>query len=140
MSADRFDSNGFIYTFDSTDLRKSATARGRIDTALGPGNGRIGFQVVQETLRVSTGKLRRSAAADEAQTFKPRALLPLWSAMAGAALHTRALDLKARWQDSFEGKLIAAAALEARCDRLLTEDLQARQRIEGLLIEHPFRA
>jgi predicted nucleic acid-binding protein len=32
-----------------------------------------------------------------------------------------------------------AAALEAGCTRLLSEDLQHGQRIEGLRIENPFK-
>ncbi len=32
------------------------------------------------------------------------------------------------------------AALEAGCKRLLTEDMQDGQRIDGLLIENPFKA
>jgi predicted nucleic acid-binding protein len=139
MSADFLDSNIFIYTFDTTDPRKSTTARGLIDTALGLGNGHVSFQVVQETLRVITGKLRRPATANEAQAFLQRALLPLWSVMPSAALYTRALELQARWHYSFYDSLIVAAALQAQCDRLLTEDLQDGQRIEGLLIENPFK-
>lgn len=34
--------------------------------------------------------------------------------------------------------LIVAAALEAGCTRLLTEDLQHGQRIETLIVENPF--
>jgi predicted nucleic acid-binding protein len=139
MSADFLDSNIFIYTFDTTDPRKSTTARGLIDTALGLGNGHVSFQVVQETLRVITGKLRRPATPNEAQAFLQRALLPLWSVMPSAALYTRALELQARWHYSFYDSLIVAAALQAQCDRLLTEDLQDGQHIEGLLIENPFK-
>ncbi|HEY5564562.1 MAG TPA: VapC toxin family PIN domain ribonuclease, partial [Rhodothermia bacterium] len=34
--------------------------------------------------------------------------------------------------------LIVAAALDAGCTRLLSEDLQDGQRIDGLRIENPF--
>ena len=34
--------------------------------------------------------------------------------------------------------LIIAAALDAGCTRLYTEDLQDGQRVEGLKIENPF--
>jgi predicted nucleic acid-binding protein len=139
MSADFLDSNIFIYTFDTTDIRKSTKARSLIDTALGLGNGHISFQVVQETLRVITGKLQRPAQAEEAQAYMQSALLPLWSVMPSAPLYAKALALQARWQYSFYDRLIVAAALQARCDRLLTEDLQDGQRIEGLLIENPFK-
>jgi predicted nucleic acid-binding protein len=35
---------------------------------------------------------------------------------------------------------IVAAALEAGCSRLLTEDLQHGQRIDGLTVEDPFQS
>jgi len=39
---------------------------------------------------------------------------------------------------SFYDSLIVAAALSAGCTRILSEDLQNGQRIEGLTIENPF--
>jgi predicted nucleic acid-binding protein len=39
----------------------------------------------------------------------------------------------------FYDSLIIAAALASGCIRLLSEDLQDGQRIEGLTIENPFR-
>ena len=53
-------------------------------------------------------------------------------------LYHRALDVKARWQFGFYDSLIVASALQAGCTTLLTEDLQAGQRIEGLTITNPF--
>ena len=60
--------------------------------------------------------------------------------MPSAGLYTQALELKARWKFSFYDSLIVAAALEAGCKRLYSEDLQHGQRIQGLRIENPFRA
>jgi len=54
-------------------------------------------------------------------------------------LYEKALELQARQKLSFFDSLVVAAALEAGCRRLLTEDLQHGQRIEGLRIENPFR-
>jgi len=48
------------------------------------------------------------------------------------------LDVRQRWRFSFCDSLIVAAALSAGCRRLLTEDLQHGQRVEGLTIENPF--
>lgn len=59
---------------------------------------------------------------------------------ADVATYARALALQDRHRFSFYDSLIVAAALEAGCRRLLTEDLQHGQRIEGLRIENPFRA
>ena len=139
MSVDFFDSNIFIYLFDPTDDRKRSIAHGLIDSAIETDRGCISFQVVQETLRVVTGKIAKPLAPDDAQAFLKHSLLPLWRVMPSAALYAKALNLKARWQLAFHDALIVAAALEAGCKRLLTEDMQEGQRIEGLRIENPFQ-
>ena len=139
MSADFFDSNIFIYLFDPTDDRKRSIAHGLIDSAIETDRGCISFQVVQETLRVVTGRIAKPLAPDDAQAFLQHSLLPLWRVMPSAALYTKALNLKARWQLAFDDALIVAAALEAGCKRLLTEDMPDGQRIEGLRIENPFK-
>lgn len=54
-------------------------------------------------------------------------------------LYTRALDLHKRYRYSFYDSLILAAALEAGCVRLYSEDFQDGQQIEGLTLENPFR-
>jgi predicted nucleic acid-binding protein len=140
MSVDFFDSNVFIYFFDSTDPRRQQIATQLVEKAIEAGTGCISFQVVQETLRVITGKLPRPATSDQAVLFMAHSLQPLWRVMPSAALYEKALQLRARWKLSFYDSLIVAAALEAGCKRLLSEDLQHGQRIEGLRIENPFRA
>lgn len=57
-----------------------------------------------------------------------------------ASLYLRGMALAQRHRFSFYDSLIVTAALEAGCERLLTEDLQHGQRIEGLRIDNPFRA
>ena len=133
------DSNVFIYLFDTTDERKRGIARGLVDAALGNDSACISHQVVQETLNVLTRKLPKPLAPDMAQRFMQHSLLPLWRVMPSAALYAKGLELQARWQISFYDALIVAAALEAGCKRLLSEDLQHEQRIEGLRIENPFK-
>ena len=56
----------------------------------------------------------------------------------GLETHVAALDLSRDNGFNFYDSLIIAAALEADCDQLLTEDLQAGRRIEGLVIVNPF--
>ena len=50
----------------------------------------------------------------------------------------RALRLSDRYGFSIWDGLIVAAALEARCSTLLTEDMQHGQVVEGVRIENPF--
>ena len=135
-----FDSNVFIYLFDRTDDRKRVIAHSLLEAALESDDACISHQVVQETLNVVTRKLAQPLALEEAQRFLEDSLLPLWRVMPSAALYARGLQLQARWQFSFYDSLIVAAALEAGCKRLLSEDLQHGQRIEGLRIENPFKA
>lgn len=51
----------------------------------------------------------------------------------------RAIAVREKCLFSWYDSLIVAAALEARCEVLYTEDLQHGQRIEGLRIVNPFR-
>ena len=65
-------------------------------------------------------------------------LVPLWQIDPKPELYLRALDVQARYGYGFYDSLIIAAALEAGCTRLYSEDMQHGQRIEGLTIENPF--
>jgi predicted nucleic acid-binding protein len=78
MSVDFFERNIFIYLFDDTSPTKAQVARRLIDKALELDNGCISFQVVQETLRVITGKLPKPANLDLAQEFLRDTLVPMW--------------------------------------------------------------
>ncbi len=53
--------------------------------------------------------------------------------------HTEALDLARTHDFNFYDALIIASALEAGCDVLLTEDMQAGRRIAGMTIVNPFK-
>lgn len=137
-AADFFDSNVFIYLFDDAAPAKQASARQLVTQALVANTACISFQVVQETLHVLTRKFARQMNAQTAKAVLEKSLLPFWQVMPSPALYTRALELQARYGFSFYDSLIVAAALEAGCSRLLTEDLQHGQKIEGLKIVNPF--
>lgn len=139
-AADFLDTNVLIYLFDETDDRKRAIASGLVRDGLAAGDACISFQVVQETLQVVTRKLDPPATAAEAGRLLDEVLAPLWTVSPDPALYRRALELQERYSLSFYDALIVAAALEAGCTRLLSEDLQHGQRIERLTIEDPFAA
>lgn len=140
MSVEFLDSNVFVYLFDTKDERKRDIAQRIVEAALGDDSACISHQVVQETLNVLTRKLAKPLAPEAAQRFMQHSLVPLWRVMPSAALYAKALAVRARWQLAFYDALIVAAALEAGCKRLLSEDMQHGHRIEGLRIENPFRA
>ena len=137
MSADSFiDSNVFVYLFDETDAIKRQSSENLVQQALENGSACISYQVVQETINVITRKL--NATADDARQLLDRVLMPLWKVNPTQTFYQRGLDLHARYQFSFYDSLIVAAALEAGCKTLYSEDLQHGQHIEGLRIQNPF--
>jgi predicted nucleic acid-binding protein len=139
MSGEFIDSNVFVYLFDETDDRKRDTAERLVDSALQTQNASISFQVVQETLNVLTRELPTPMTAEGAKRFMEQVLAPLWRVSPRSALYHHALEIQARYRYGFYDSLIVAAALDAGCTRLYSEDLQDGQRIEGLSIENPFR-
>jgi predicted nucleic acid-binding protein len=90
-------------------------------------------------LNVVTRKLPTPMTAEDAGRFLEQVLGPLWKIYPSLALYRRALGVQARYRYSFYDSLIIAAALDAGCSRLYSEDLQDGQRIEELTIENPFR-
>jgi predicted nucleic acid-binding protein len=138
MSADFLDSNVFVYLFDETDKRRSEIARRLVLVGIESGNACISFQVVQETLAVLTGKLKRRASPSDARRFLDSILAPLWRVMPSQALYERGLDLRERYSLGFYDALIVAAALEGGCTRLWSEDMQDGLHVGRLTIRNPF--
>jgi predicted nucleic acid-binding protein len=138
MSVDFLDSNILIYQFDRKALQKRSIARDIVADALTTNSALISFQVVQETLNVITRKLPIPMAELDVQDVLNNILLPLMRVMPSAALYTDALRIAQRYQFSFYDSMIVAAAQSAGCKRLLTEDMQHGQVIDGLRIVNPF--
>ena len=139
MSVDFFDSNVLVYLFDGKDVAKQHVARHLVQDGIARETGVISFQVVQEVLNVVTKKLKSIARVDDAAAFMQQTLRPLWRVQPSTGLYERALALRQSTGFGFYDSLIVASALEAGCKRLLTEDLQHGQRIDGLRVENPFK-
>ena len=137
MSAEDFiDTNIFIYLFDETNASKRGRAESLVRISLQNGSGCISYQVVQETLNVVTRKLGATHA--NARRMLEEILVPLWHINPSPALYRRGLQLQSDLGFSLYDSLIVAAALEAGCTRLYTEDLQHGQEIGRLEIQNPF--
>lgn len=133
MRDSRFlDTNVLIYAFSAGDSRSA-----RAEALLAEG-GVIGVQVLNEFTNVTRRKLRwpwqRVEDALEVIEVLLGAAVPLT-----AAIHARAVQLARNHELSFYDALIVAAAQDARCETLLTEDMQHGQRFGTLQIENPFR-
>ena len=139
MSAECFiDTNLFIYQLEASDERKAATADRIIRKGIETRNACISFQVVQECLNIALRKAEIPLSTDETKHYLDDVLAPLYRVSASNSLYRRALDLQARYRYGFYDSLIIAAALDAGCTLLYSEDLQDGQRIEGLTIRNPF--
>lgn len=132
------DSNIFVYTVDrAASPAKRGIAQRIVATAQRDG-AVISFQVVQETLNVVTHKWASPLSPVDTEGLLAGVLLPLWRVQPTEALYRRGLDIRGRYRYSFYDSMIIASALTGGCDRLLTEDFQPGQRIEGLTIVNPF--
>ncbi len=140
MSVDSFiDTNVFIYQLEGLDADKAARAERLIAHGIATGTACISFQVVQECLNTALRKARTPLSAHQVRTYLQSVLAPLYRVQPSTRLYRATLDLQGRYRLSFYDSLIVAAALDAGCTRLYSEDLQDGQRIEALTIENPFQ-
>jgi predicted nucleic acid-binding protein len=139
MSGDFLDSNVLLCLFSDEDAAKREVATSVVEAALTEG-GSISFQVVHEVLNSMVRRAIPLATPDDTRRFLHGTLARLWRVMPSEDLYHRALELHGRYGYGFYDSLIIAATLEAGCARLLSEDLQPGQRIEGLTIVNPFAA
>ena len=137
MSAGDFlDSNIFVYMFDESSPVKRRQAEALVAESLARGTGCISFQVVQETLNVLIRRM--DTPIDRIRALLDDVLVPLWQVHPTEALYHDAISLQGRYGFSFYDSLIVAAAIEAGCTRLYSEDLQHGQQIQRLTILNPF--
>lgn len=140
MSAESFlDTNIFIYQLEAADPRKSRIAEALVRKAVETGNACISFQVVQECLNAVLRKAEVPLDNAAARAYLENVLAPLMKVSASVGLYQRALETQSRYRYGFYDSLIISAALEAGCDKLMSEDFQHGQRIDGLVIVNPFR-
>ena len=137
MSADEFlDTNVLVYSVDSESPEKRQRALELVNRSVTGRTGCISFQVVQETLNVLIRKTE--TPVDRILEMLEVVLIPLWQVYPSAALYQDAISIQGRYGFSFYDSLVVAAALEAGCARLYSEDLQHGQQIRGLTIINPF--
>jgi predicted nucleic acid-binding protein len=132
VSPDQFlDTNILVYAHKEGDYR-TAIARQLLFEG-----GVVSVQVLNEFASVARAKLgfmwpQVQEAVDSILILCPHPR-PL-----SVDTHLRALGLSKRFGFSIWDGLIVAAAIEAKCSRLLSEDLQHGQVVEGVRIENPF--
>lgn len=134
------DTNIFVYSFDTTATEKQTQARQLIKESLQSQRGVISTQVVQEFLNVSQRRFSTPLTSTDARLYLSSVLMPLCRHFPSVNFYDFALLLQAEIGFSLYDTLIVAAALEAGCKTLLTEDMQDERVIRGLTILNPFRS
>lgn len=132
------DTNIFVYSFDATEPVKQQTARQIVQAALRTQRGVISTQVAQEFLNLALRKFAQPMTVSEAREYLKTVLLPLCRHFPSAAFYDRALLLKEETGYSWYDTLIVAAAVEAGCTTLLSEDMQSGRVVRGVTIRNPF--
>lgn len=132
------DTNIFVYSFDQTAPAKARLASQVIRRALTTQKGVISFQVVQEFFNVALRRFSHPMNAADAEQYFAVTLRPLLAIHSSPALYLEALHYQSRHKLSWYDSLIAAAAQQAQCEVLLTEDLQHGQQFGSLRVENPF--
>jgi len=125
-----FDSNILIYAY-STDIRRQ-----RALTTIA-GGGVISAQVLNEFTNVLRKKQKQEWPVIEAAVQSIRFRFPDIQPLT-ADTHAAALVLARDHTLAFYDALIVAAAIEAGCDTLYSEDLQHGRSFSGLAIVNPF--
>jgi predicted nucleic acid-binding protein len=133
MKGDRpfFDTNVLIYAFGQDDPRTEIA-----ETLLARG-GMVGVQTLNEFVAVA---VRRLAMSWQEVLQALSAIRVLCPSPVPLTVHTHdaALRIASRYGYHIYDSLVIAAALEAGCGTLFSEDLNHGQAIDGLTIRNPF--
>lgn len=132
-----FDTNVLVYLFDRDAPEKQQTARHLLQDEVRAGRGVLSTQVLQEFYVTVTRKLARPLPPEDAErAVRDLAALPV--TQVDSPLVLAAIGRSRSLRLSFWDALIVEAAIASGARRLLTEDLQHGQRIDGLEIQNPF--
>jgi len=132
------DTNIFVYAFDTAAPKKAARADQLVRTGIQTRNGIVSYQVVQEFFNVAFRRFRQPMSHADAEQYLSTTFRPLLAVQSSQALYAEALRLGARFQFSWYDSLIVAAATQAECDVLYSEDFQHGQKLGSVTIENPF--
>ena len=130
------DTNLLVYADDSDAGDKQTRARTIVGDLIAQGRAVISTQVLQEYFVSVTQKL--SLPPDQARR-RVEVLSKLDVVVVRSDLILGAIDLHRLHGISFWDALIVRCASSAGCSRVLSEDLNEGQRIDGVVVENPFR-
>lgn len=140
MSGARFflDTNVFVYAADQGYPEKARRARDLIAEGTESRRGVVSYQVFQELVNVTLRQFARPIAPADLHRYLKTVFESLTLVHSSMPLYEEALRVLERYRLSWYDSLIVAAALEADCAVLYSEDFQDGQRFGGLRVRNPF--
>jgi len=132
------DANILVYAHDKDAGEKHSIAVEIVRDLWEKKSGVLSNQILQELYVGITKKILKPIAKAEAREVL-RAYT-CWSIREISPMSIiRAAEIEEKHRISFWDALVIIAAYEAKCEKILTEDLNSGQVIEGVLIENPFK-
>ena len=125
------DSNVLLYLISGDDAKAA-----RAEALLQEGAITISVQVLNEFANVARRKAGFTWGEVDSALQALRLVVDVVAV--DVAVHERGLAIARRWQTSVCDGMIVAAALNAGCDTLFSEDMQDGQLIDGMRIRNPF--
>jgi predicted nucleic acid-binding protein len=130
------DTNILVYAHDLSAGDRHAKASAVIASLWEAETGVISTQVLQEFYVTVTRKIRNPLKPDEAREIIRNYLA--WPVQINDPETTiRASEIEEKNRLSFWDALIVAAALRLQAQKIITEDLNHGQIIEGIMVENP---
>jgi len=133
------DANILVYAHDKDAGEKHSTAVEIVRDLWEKRTGVLSNQVLQEFYVSVTRKIMKPISKSQAREIIRTYICWSMSAITPVSI-IRATEIEEKHRISFWDALVIVAAYEAKCERILTEDLNSGQIIEGVLIENPFKA
>lgn len=129
------DTNVFVYADDRAARAKRVRARAVLSDLVRTRRAVVSTQIMQEYFAAAT---KRLGLSPERARIRVERLNRLDVVLIRPELIVGAIDLCRLYSLSFWDALVVRSASAAGCGRLLSEDLQDGQTIDGVRIENPF--
>jgi predicted nucleic acid-binding protein len=137
MSGKTFiDTNILIYAHDVDSKAKNEIAKSVVRELWSERTGALSMQVLQEFYINVTRKIASPLSKDSARSVVTS--YAMWCTETTPAEISAAFRIEDEARIGFWDALIVSSAVKSGATRILSEDLNAGQRIAGILIENPF--
>jgi predicted nucleic acid-binding protein len=135
-AAEFLDTNILVYAYDASDPRKQSLAQELIRRALA-GEFLISAQVLSEFASTLFHKISPPATTEQLISILD-ALAPIKTISPDEETVRRAVEAHSSCGLHFYDAMIVAAAEQAACTRIWSEDLNPGQEYLGIKVENPF--